>query len=318
MRMAATRKEEPAKGFPSIMLLSRYFGAPFRKSRRFVSWRSVLKKETIHNEPHRPCSGPAPVGETEQELRVKIEDRIDAKSREFYRKALVMLREAEIPLLVGGAFAFEYYTSISRWTKDFDIFVKAKDAERVLQIFSGAGYSTEVTSPHWLAKACYDGYFVDIIFGGANKVSEVDDEWFRHSLQRTILGFDVLLCPPEEMIWSKAFVMDRDRYDGADVAHLFQALAEKLDWDRLLRRFGAYWHVLLSHLLLFTFIYPSETGRIPDRIMQELIDRMQQELKNKSIPRERICRGSLLSMDQYHIDILQRGYLDAREWKEVL
>ena len=35
----------------------------------------------------------------------------------------------------------------------------------------------------------------------------------------------------EETLWSKAFVMERERYDGADVAHLILAHGERLDWD---------------------------------------------------------------------------------------
>jgi hypothetical protein len=58
----------------------------------------------------------------------------------------------------------------------------------------------------------------------------------------------------EETIWSKAFVMERERYDGADIAHLLRASAERLDWHRLLERFDAHWPVLLSHLILFGFI----------------------------------------------------------------
>jgi hypothetical protein len=111
--------------------------------------------------------------------------------------------------------------------------------------------------------------------------------------------------------------MDRDRFDGADVAHLFRARAEDLNWDRILRRFGAFWHVLLSHLLLFSFIYPSERHRIPAAVMQELLHRVQQELKRPSTT-DRICRGTLLSMTQYRVDLLQWDYRDARETKEVL
>ena len=45
----------------------------------------------------------------------------------------------------------------------------------------------------------------------------------------------VKLAPAEEMIWSKAFIMERERYDGADVAHLLHACARRMDWQRLLR-----------------------------------------------------------------------------------
>ena len=43
------------------------------------------------------------------------------------------------------------------------------------------------------------------------------------------------LCPPEEMIWSKAFVQERERFDGADVLHVFRTLGRTLSWDRLSR-----------------------------------------------------------------------------------
>ncbi len=70
------------------------------------------------------------------------------------------------------------------------------------------------------------------------------------------MDVEVLLAPPEEMIWSKSFVLERERYDGADVNHLLHACGESLDWERLLHRFDRYWEVLFSHLLLFQFAYP--------------------------------------------------------------
>lgn len=264
----------------------------------------------------RPCSGPEPVQESPSEALVKIEDRIDPDTRDFYRGAILTAERAGIPLLVGGAFAFEFYTGISRNTKDFDIFVRGKDAARVLELFKSKGYKTELTAAHWLAKVCAGDTFVDIIFGAANGVSEVDDHWFDHSTEQKILGLDLKLCPVEETIWSKAFVMDRERYDGADVAHLIQARSQTLDWDRLLFRFSRYWHVLLSHVLLFTFIYPSEFDRIPARVMQELLGRLQNELKNPP-QTDRICRGTLLSMTQYNTDITRWRYRDARELREI-
>jgi hypothetical protein len=45
-----------------------------------------------------------------------------------------------------------------------------------------------------------------------------------------VLGVPVRLCPPEEIIWSKAFIMERERYDGADISHLIRACQGRLDW----------------------------------------------------------------------------------------
>src|SRR3954451_1057714 len=55
---------------------------------------------------------------------------LDPTTREFYCQAIRTLREAEVPFLVGGAYAFERYTGIARHTKDFDIFVRPKDLDR--------------------------------------------------------------------------------------------------------------------------------------------------------------------------------------------
>jgi hypothetical protein len=119
--------------------------------------------------------------------------------------------------------------------------------------------------------------------------------------------------PAEEMIWSKGFIMERERFDGADVAHIIQARADCLDWRRLLMRFGAHWRVLFSHLVLFGFVYPSERARVPAWIIQELSRRLARETASLPVEgRARVCRGPLLSRAQYLVDIEERGYHDVR------
>ncbi len=144
---------------------------------------------------------------------------LDPETREFYRRSLLQLKDAGVDFLVGGAYAFERYTGIARHTKDFDIFVRRADCERALSVLSGAGCRTELTFPHWLGKAYCGDAFVDVIFSSGNGVAEVDDVWFANAVDDESLGIPVKLCPPEEMIWSKSFVMERERFDGADVAH---------------------------------------------------------------------------------------------------
>ena len=56
------------------------------------------------------------------------------------------------------------------------------------------------------------------------------------------------------------------------MAHLLHAIGRDLDWDRLLRRFGPHWRVLMAHLVLFGYIYPSDRTRIPDRVFLELVE----------------------------------------------
>ncbi len=128
--------------------------------------------------------------------------------------------------------------------------------------------------------------------------------------RREVLGLSAALCAPEEIIWMKADVMERERFDGADIAHLIQGCAKRLDWLHLVRRFNSHWRVLLAHLVLFGFIYPAERNRIPSSIMSDLLQRTQEELG--SMPDDRVCRGTLLSRAQYLVDVQERGYRDGR------
>jgi hypothetical protein len=112
------------------------------------------------------------------------------------------------------------------------------------------------------------------------------------------------------MIWSKAFIMERERYDGADVAHLILVCGPDLDWDRLLGRFGRRWRVLLSHLVLFGFIYPGKTAAVPDAVMTLLMQRLGRARAKGA--EARVCNGTLLSRQQYLLDVTERGYVDGR------
>jgi hypothetical protein len=230
---------------------------------------------------------------------------------ELYRRALEMLNRSGVPYMIGGTYAFQYYAGIARTTKDVDLFVRPRDMQRVLDVLMRAGFKTEIAYTHWLAKAYHADKFIDVIFSSGNAVAEVDDDWFAHAIDEEVLGVPVKLCPAEEMIWSKALIMERERYDGADVAHLFRHCSGLLNWERLVRRFGANWRVLLSHLVLFGFIYPGERALIPSAVMKDLVNRMLAELEEPT-RNSKVCQGTLLSRAQYLVDIDEWGYEDAR------
>jgi hypothetical protein len=121
----------------------------------------------------------------------------------------------------------------------------------------------------------------------------------------------VKLAPAEESLWTKAFIMEGERYDGADVAHLLHACALRFDWHRLLRRFEPHWRVLLSHLVLFGFIYPGERSLIPRWLMDDLTERLRAETHDPP-PHTVECAGTLLSREQYLPDLSEHGYDDPR------
>jgi hypothetical protein len=227
----------------------------------------------------------------------------------FYRNALRTLEAARVPFLVGGAYALGHYTGIVRHTKDLDIFVRPGDCKRTLAALADAGYRTEFTFPHWLAKAFKGEDFVDVIFCSGNGFCAVDDGWFIHAINGKVLGMNLSLCPAEEMIWQKAYIMERERFDGADINHLIRSRANELDWNRLLERFGPDWRLLLTHLVLYGLVYPGERSKIPSSLLTDLAQRL---LADGNEADARQCRGTLLSRTQYLNDVEWWGYRDAR------
>ena len=233
----------------------------------------------------------------------------EGKCDKFYRAAMVLLQKANVPFLVGGAYGLGVYTGISRDTKDFDLFLEPKDVVRALEVFRAGGYEGERTFPHWLAKAKCGEEVIDLIYRAGNGLCQVDASWFSRARDGELLGIPVKLCAPEEIVWMKAFIMERERYDGADIVHLIESCADSIDWEHLLNRFGQDWRLLLSHLVLFGYVFPSERDRVPKRILDLLIDRLKNEPVNKA---DRTCRGTLISRQQYLRDIEERGFRDAR------
>jgi hypothetical protein len=229
----------------------------------------------------------------------------------FYTRLLQALAARRLPFLIGGAWGFAHFTGIRRPTKDLDLFIRQSDWERLVELARAAGWRAELSFPHWLGKVHEGEDFVDVIFNSGNGLSPVDDAWFEHAVDAQVLGQQVKLAPIEESLWTKAFIMERERYDGADVAHLLHACALRIDWPRLLARFGAQWRVLLSHLVLFGFIYPGERRRIPASLMDTLLERLRAEAHTEP-PRTPVCQGTLLSREQYLPDVAHDGYDDVR------
>jgi hypothetical protein len=251
------------------------------------------------------------------DARFKLERRgevpeLDPDKLEFYRSTIELFNREALPFLVGGTHAYHRYTGIKRETKDFDVFIRRSDYPRFEAAVKKAGYETELKFPHWLGKIYKDKAFIDLIFSGGNGEAAVDDEWFEHSVEGKVFGLPVRLVGAEEMIWSKSYVMERERYDGGDVMHLMLRTGTRLDWNRLIRRFGDHWRLLLMQIVKFGFVYPSDRYRVPREVVEELMARFTAELNDRSSP-EKVCYGTLTSRAQYLVDIREWGFQDARQ-----
>ncbi len=229
-------------------------------------------------------------------------------SAELYRTVLASLHDAGVAFVVGGTYALERLAGLARQTKDLDLFILEEDWPIIEHALRQAGINAHVEFSHWLGKATRGDDLVDLIFAGGNGFVRVDAEWISHGTPGIVLGFPVHICPAEEMIWSKAFVMERERFDGADVLHIIRRSGRDLDWNRLRRRFGEHGNVLLAHVLLFLFAYPDATDLVPDWLLDDLWARR----ATPPSTADRVCRGTLLSRAQYLVDVHGWGYTDAR------
>jgi len=235
------------------------------------------------------------------------------------REALRHLNERRAPYLVGGAHACQTHTRIHALTADLDLFVKQADRGRVLDLLRERGWEAIGEGPDWLTRARRGDAAIDVIYGSGNGIASVDDLWFRHSVPGLVQGVETRLVPVEEMIWSRAFMMDKHRFEGADVAHLLLIQAERINWDRLLWRFGRHWRVLLGHLLFFGYIYPEKQSLVPKALVDTLLVLLRHELDESAAGSadpcaagRQACRGTLLAREQYRVDVDVWGFRDAR------
>jgi hypothetical protein len=236
--------------------------------------------------------------------------RVPPEREDFYAGCLKILAESGHPFLLSGTYALSCYTGIVRPTKDVDVFAKPSDALKILAHFKEQGVAVEMVDERWLARVTRGELFMDVIFNIPTSGTPINDEWFIDAPRARIYETLVRLVPPTEFIWSKIFVQDRYRYDGADVAHVILRKHNEIDWKRLLEHLELYWEVLLMALLNFRFIYPSEREKVPRWIMDELLERLNAQLAMPA-PGVKVCRGRIFSPRDYEIDVSEWGFREA-------
>jgi hypothetical protein len=220
---------------------------------------------------------------------------------QLFRDVLHALENSRIPYAVSGAFALRQHTGICRETKDLDVFIKAQNSPPALDDLRRAGMECEVSDPVWLCKARRGDYFVDLISGMSNGVLVVEDSWIERAHPAVIYGVTTRVLAAEELVASKIFVARRERFDGADIAHIIYGTYGKFDWKRELELVGEQWEMLLWSLVLFHYVYPTHSYYVPAGVWCELLERFEQEIRSPD-PKAKF-RGSLVDDNMFAIDV---------------
>jgi hypothetical protein len=206
-----------------------------------------------------------------------------------------------MPYAVSGAFSLRQHTGICRYTKDLDLFLTARNSKAALSCLHEAGMECEVTDEVWLSKAWRDGYFVDLISGMSNGIITVEDSWIARARPAVVFGVETRVLAPEELVASKIFVAKRERFDGADIAHVIYGTYGSFDWDREMEIVGEHWEMLLWSLVLFRYVYPAQSHYVPSEIWCELVTRFTREIQNRDP--QALFRGSLIDEYMFAIDV---------------
>jgi hypothetical protein len=236
---------------------------------------------------------------------------IPEQERGIYKRALESLNAAGVSYIVAGAYAIYEHTGIYRKTKDLDLFFVPSSIVPAARALRDAGFATRLEDAHWLAKARIGDHIVDLIYGMGNGVARIDEEWILHSRPGILAATPVRIAPAEELIWHRLFIGERHRHDMSDVVHLILCLGETLDWERLVRRTGADWPLLLAQVLMFNYVYPGYRANVPSWVFDQLLEHARNETDPDPNDLD-LTRGPLISQFSFTIDVREWGFRDPR------
>ena len=191
-----------------------------------------------------------------------------------YQRVLDEVRSQGLRFALGGAFALATYTGLWRNTKDLDFFILPQDRQTMVEALKRCGlgdyYDQLPYDRGWIYRASNGEVIVDAIWAMANRRAWVDQAWLSRGPEVKLRGESVRIVPPEEMIWSKIYVLQRERCDWPDVLNLIHAVGLNLDWQHLLGRLGDDKPLLRGVLSVYAWLCPGRSESLPPWLWERL------------------------------------------------
>ena len=152
---------------------------------------------------------------------------------ETLKKVAGLLRDAEIPFLLGGGLA--------TWARggpesghDLDLMLKQLDAERALELLEQAGLRTERPPEGWLYKA-YDGdVLIDLIFEPTGQ--PIGDDVFERAEELNVYAVPMQVMSLEDVFVTKLAALREHELDYESVVQMARPVREQVDWEDVRRR----------------------------------------------------------------------------------
>ena len=211
---------------------------------------------------------------TEHVEEVTWETLIPQEHWDVYKCVLDRVAADGIPYALGGGLALGFYTRKFRRSKDLDIYILPEHRDHVVAAMSDCGlddyYSVKEYVRHWIYRGYRDDAIVDAIWAMANQRTVVDETWVTTGPMVQMFQQEFRVVPPEELLWSKLYVLQRDRCDWPDIMNLVYAAGPTLDWNHLISRVAEDRPLLKGVLSVFSWVSPQRAAKIPEQIWEKL------------------------------------------------
>lgn len=209
----------------------------------------------------------------------------------IYKCVLQAVSATRVPVAAGGGFALNAYTGRWRNTKDLDLFIRGENRHAVIEALTTCGlrdyYDESAYDRSWIYRGTRDGVIVDTIWCMANHRGDVDGTWLTRGPEVCVDGVTFRLVSPEDTIWNKLFVLQRDRCDWPDGLNILASIGPELDWDYLIWRCGSDVALLSGLLSVFSWLWPDRACDLPESVWQRLNACAPQKTGPASCPRHR-------------------------------
>ena len=149
------------------------------------------------------------------------------------RRAVAILRDAQIPFIVGGSLA-AWARGGPEVTNDLDLMLRPSDAERALALLVEAGMTPERPPEEWLLKAWDGDVLVDLIF--CTVEGEVTDEMIARGEELTVTSMAMNVMRLEDMFALRLQTLNEHVLDYSGLLTMARALRERVDWDAVRAR----------------------------------------------------------------------------------
>ena len=191
-----------------------------------------------------------------------------------YQCVLDRATRDRIPFALGGGLAVGVYTGKGRHTKDLDLYILPEHRSWAVDVMTECGlrdlHDEKPYDRNWIYRGNSSEVIVDAIWAMANKRAQVDRGWLERGPMIRMFDQEFRVIPPEELIWSKLYVMQRDRCDWPDILNLISATGPKLDWAYLMGRVAEDLPLIKGLLSVFSWVSPERALDFPAWLWKQL------------------------------------------------